>query len=100
MNRSGAEDEGVERELVDLNLLRLAFDLDGRDGASGRLEHRRHQHDRVARRDDLSFGCDAREPRREVDRIAKDIDVAIDYGTVVEADANADLRVADRRLRW
>ena len=37
------------------------------------------------------------EPRREVDRVAEHVAFALDYRTVVEADADADLRAADRR---
>src|SRR5918911_1515281 len=45
-------------ELVDLDLLRLAFDLDRGDRARRGFEHRRHEYYGVARRDDLPLGRD------------------------------------------
>ena len=84
-------------ELVDLDLLRLALDLDRGDGSGSGLEHRRHQHHRVARGDDLSLGRHAGKARGEIYRVAKHVAIALDDRAVVEADADADLRAADRR---
>src|SRR5574338_340960 len=83
----------LPNQFVDRDFLHPALHLHRRDGARRCPQHRRHEHHGIARGDDLSLRRHARKARRHVDGVAEEVAVALDDGTEVEADADADARV-------